>query len=501
MVRNLIVLPDGTEIFSGEGTVNAIQKVTLTQRVNEGNELTLGSVCVGVMEADLITPQGNLHIQPETELMLYKVDPAVGRILAGIFVVESAKRIGRHHYRIKACDRLQRLDRDLTQWLEGLDGWPYRLDVFAKMVCNACNLTLVNKYLTNGEWKIQKFTASDITGRQLMKWVGQACGQFCRATADGNVELAWYRYTGIYITPDIYFMDTLQAEDYQTAYIDRVQIRQTQSDIGVSAGEGSNTYVITGNRLLSGGVPEMLQMVAENIFSPLMSLSYTPCTVTVPASLHIEAGDEITLTDGNGKTFPVLVMTKVQCDSRDTLRCVGSARRDSIVSSGGGEFDALSGKVLELEMGVNGLVVKNRDNDEKITQLQLTTDGLKTRVTDQQKGLDDVAKRVSTVEQTAEGLSVQVRTVLDDGVSRVSTTAGYTFDETGMTVEKSGRAIKTQITEDGMRVYKNENIVLTASSEGVEAVDLHASTYLIVGGRSRFENYGTDRTGCFWIGE
>ena len=32
------------------------------------------------------------------------------------------------------------------------------------------------------------------------------------------------------------------------------------------------------------------------------------------------------------------------------------------------------------------------------------------------------------------------------------------------------------------------------------AVDLHASTYLMVGGRSRFENYGTDRTGCFWIG-
>jgi len=103
-------------------------------------------------------------------------------------------------------------------------------------------------------------------------------------------------------------------------------------------------------------------------------------------------------------------------------------------------------------------------------------------------------------EQTAEGLSLRVRSIVEDGAGRVVTSAGYTFDETGLTVRKSGKEIKTQITENGMTVYKNNNAVLTANSEGVNAVDLHASTYLIVGGRSRFENYGTDRTGCFWIG-
>ena len=107
---------------------------------------------------------------------------------------------------------------------------------------------------------------------------------------------------------------------------------------------------------------------------------------------------------------------------------------------------------------------------------------------------------MTAVEQRADGLFVQVQSVKNDGVSKVSTATGYPFDETGMTVEKNGWEVKTQITEDGMRVYKNENAVLTANSEGVDAVDLHASTYLIVGGRSRFENYGADRTGCFWIG-
>jgi len=67
-------------------------------------------------------------------------------------------------------------------------------------------------------------------------------------------------------------------------------------------------------------------------------------------------------------------------------------------------------------------------------------------------------------------------------------------------VTKSGREIKTQITEDGMTVYKNGNAVLTANSQGVDAVDLHASTYLIIAGKSRFEKYKGTRVGCFWIG-
>ena len=127
-------------------------------------------------------------------------------------------------------------------------------------------------------------------------------------------------------------------------------------------------------------------------------------------------------------------------------------------------------------------------------------EGLQTEVVNQTAELDDIAARMTTVEQTAEGLSVEVQTVKADGVSKVSTATGYTFDSAGLTVEKSGREIKTRITEDGMQVFKNETAVLTANSDGVDAVDLHASTYLAVGGRSRFEKYGADRTGCFWIG-
>ena len=58
----------------------------------------------------------------------------------------------------------------------------------------------------------------------------------------------------------------------------------------------------------------------------------------------------------------------------------------------------------------------------------------------------------------------------------------------------------TQITEDGMTVFRDNTAILIANNVGVDAVNLHATTYLIIGNNSRFEDYGENRTGCFWIG-
>lgn len=80
----------------------------------------------------------------------------------------------------------------------------------------------------------------------------------------------------------------------------------------------------------------------------------------------------------------------------------------------------------------------------------------------------------------------------------------FTLNDDGMTIEGTSDnrnvKIKTNISNNGMRVYANDDEKLKADDDGVEAVDLHAKTYLIISGKSRFEKYGDNRTGCFWIG-
>ena len=127
MLRNLIVLPDGTEIASGLGAKHTIQNATITASSNSGTELAPGSVCADVLEAKFFTPGGNLNLTVGSEVTLYKVADNGKRTKVGLFTLEAPERPSKNTYKITAWDRVSWLNRDLTEWLSGLDGWPYSL--------------------------------------------------------------------------------------------------------------------------------------------------------------------------------------------------------------------------------------------------------------------------------------------------------------------------------------------------------------------------------------
>ena len=56
---------------------------------------------------------------------------------------------------------------------------------------------------------------------------------------------------------------------------------------------------------------------------------------------------------------------------------------------------------------------------------------------------------------SAEDVEISITKALENGVSRVETTTGFTFDEKGLTVAKSDSEMETLISEDGMTVFKN----------------------------------------------
>jgi hypothetical protein len=150
------------------------------------------------------------------------------------------------------------------------------------------------------------------------------------------------------------------------------------------------------------------------------------------------------------------------------------------------------------------------DHETRLSQLTLDTEGITATVSSIQTTTNDsisslngaVETLTKSVEakMTPEQVSLAIKSELDNGVDKVTTSTGFTFNETGLTVSKTGREMTTTITEDGMTVYRDSSAVLTANNTGVNAENLHATTYLIIGGRSRFENYESDRTGCLWIG-
>lgn len=149
-------------------------------------------------------------------------------------------------------------------------------------------------------------------------------------------------------------------------------------------------------------------------------------------------------------------------------------------------------------------------NGEKIANIELNTESISASVSNLEQvttsAFGSVDEELATLNNkveaaiTAEDVNLQITNALSNGVDKVVTTTGFTFNEEGLTVSKTGAEMKTTITEDGMTVYRDNTAVLTANHDGVDAVNLHATTYLIIGTNSRFEDYGSNRTGCFWIG-
>ena len=121
MYRHLLILPDGTELFSGSEQENVLRSVTVTQCVNSGEELTLGSACACELQAELITPNGGLSLAAGDVVTLFRVDEAENRQQMGIFWLEKPVYPTPHTVKLTAYDSINQLDKDLTAWLAELD--------------------------------------------------------------------------------------------------------------------------------------------------------------------------------------------------------------------------------------------------------------------------------------------------------------------------------------------------------------------------------------------
>lgn len=119
--------------------------------------------------------------------------------------------------------------------------------------------------------------------------------------------------------------------------------------------------------------------------------------------------------------------------------------------------------------------------------------------------IDNISGEVETLTKSVEAkldsekLEIKVNEALGQ-VEKITTTTGFTFSNEGLNISRSDSEISTLIDEDGMDISKGNEKVLVADNSGVNAINLTARKYLIIGSFSRFEDYGANRTGCFWIG-
>ena len=393
MYQSVLRLKDGTELKGGEAG-STLKALTLHTAVNAGQEFTIGSAFSDYIEAEIwADPGGSLQITAGDALTLYRQDDAGNRTKVGVFYAEKPTRTKRNSYKITAYDNMSKLDADFSGWLHANQAqFPKTIWQLVQLACQRAGVTLASSSLPiNGSYSVQAFYADDLTCRQIISWAAEAAGCYAHMNADGKLQFLTYtdKRSTAKITPDgasnstAYYADSLSYEDYTVKAIEKVQIRQSDSDVGViypDSTTATNTYAVQGNLLLTTGTEANLKSVVQNLYNVLKNVTYTPCKVSVPSSSGLACGQIVHVKDARGREFDTYLMSATISSGKASFESVGSASRESSSAVNSQSYKNLTGKMLEIKTSVDGLEVKASDLTGKYTDLKATVDGLSSEV-------------------------------------------------------------------------------------------------------------------------
>lgn len=418
MFYNKFVLADGTVLYDN------IVSVSWTEQVNsDSDNITPGAVCSNAIDISFwVGSYDTLKIAQGTELTYYKIDDYTAvETKIGVFTCEKPEKDGSNKYKVTAYDNVTKLDIDVSSWLNALT-FPISISSFATQLATKCGLEFANSAPINGDYSVQAFTATNVTGRELMKMVAQAAGSFIRANANGELEYAWYvtnsklsiapngSPNGFYFktakdkedkilhdrqvvrlrTADFvsgrtpYFSGQLAFSDFTVTAIDKVQVKQSDNDVGViypDDATGTNALVVSGNKLLVTDSDAMLRPYVKNLYERLNNMVYVPCSnIQTPETLDIRAGDIVTVTDGK-QEFVTWITSVKHSGNKCTFESVGSIVRNTTTAVNNAKYNSKQ-KILEISATVDGLTVKAEQTAKDVN-------GLSTQYTELKQTFDN----------------------------------------------------------------------------------------------------------------
>lgn len=168
------------------------------------------------------------------------------------------------------------------------------------------------------------------------------------------------------------------------------------------------------------------------------------------------------------------------------------------------ENGRISSEVSSTQSQFNNYYTKNEaDNNTNSTKAELQ---------------NIIQQNKTEVEQTTQALNLRVSSIETNGVDKIETSMGYTFNNEGLNIDKDGAATASTIDNEAFKVKNksaNENVFFAgyvsdqnSAYRGqtiVESTNLVVKNYLNIEGASRFQPYvnpvlGGHGTGAFDIG-
>lgn len=158
------------------------------------------------------------------------------------------------------------------------------------------------------------------------------------------------------------------------------------------------------------------------------------------------------------------------------------------------DFDVQAKKIESNVTSINNLNTSLNNTAQEITN------NIDSQNQQLNEDIQKIVTRVQEIQTSTEAQINVIKTILENGVEKVSTTTG-TFDENGLSISKTNAPTESNFNEDGMIIYSNTGNERTemqrTDSTGTYSENVTVRKWLIVP-HSRFQNY-QDGTGCFFV--
>lgn len=283
--------------------------------------------------------------------------------------------------------------------------YPATLGNIAKDICTQCGVILESSDFPRNSYVVES-APENATCREVLAAAAQLAGCFAKARANGRIAIAWYAAASSLT------VDTLRNKSICTDDVTITGITISKGESAAQAGTDGYRLSIIDNILLE---ESKIQETANYLASKLVGLSFRPLSVSCQSDPSIEAGDRITIKDGDATyatvvtstTFAVLEAQKVACNAASPTVNAGkrlSETSKAIIANRKYTDEAMEHERTERETALNDLNKQLAEASGMYTTAQKQADGSTIYYTHDKPELKD-SKIVWKLTATALGIS------------------------------------------------------------------------------------------------
>lgn len=396
----------------------------LTEMISDNGDLDFGSTNASVVEFTVADVPEDLNGQTFT--ITHTVNGTY-TVPLGTFTVDSCKRQDDLRFKdIVAYDDMQKFNRNVAEWYNGLT-FPITVQGMRESLCQYCGVAYETVTLVNDSVKVYKtLDTNELNGKEVLRAIAEVNGTFAHINRYGKLtfigldSFALYPSETLYPSDDLYPDDVTEIlekvgenaiayisskyEDYTVSAIDGVIVRDDENaDGGVTVGEATNPYVMSGNMLIVGKTTAELTTIAQNLLAKIGQVVYTPHDTESIGLPYVEVGD--TVLNANSADKELFIAKRVLSgvsSVMDNFSVGGNPKRENNDTVDSVEIRKLKGKTMKIFKDIDriGVEIENLDTqtntlfevaDGRITaeisraqsaetSLQLSVNGLRTEV-------------------------------------------------------------------------------------------------------------------------